>query len=73
MKVFIRRIGKIEYYKSSTEWTPAQGEAHDFGRSLEALACVQKGGLHGCEILLTFGNPDLDLTLSANGDPLSER
>ncbi len=67
MKVYIRRIGKIECYKSSTEWTPVRDEARDFGTSLEALACVQKDGLQGCEILLAFGDPNLDVTLSANG------
>jgi hypothetical protein len=69
MKVYLRRIGRTEYYKNATEWTRAQHEARAFTRTAEALAFAQADCLRDCEVVLSFGDPRYDIALPCLGNP----
>jgi hypothetical protein len=74
MKVFLRKKGTVEYYKTRVEWTRELHEAHDFGTSVRAVFLTN--GMPGCEVVLSFGDPAYDVVLpmdGANGDPPTTR
>ena len=69
MKVFLRKTGTDEYYKTWAEWTLELEEAHNFGTSAQAVAVASSQGIRGCEVVLSFGDPAYDVVLGGMGAP----
>jgi hypothetical protein len=64
MKVLLKNRDTGLFLKGETLWTDQSDEARDFGSCSDALNGVYNTRLTNADIILTFGDPSLDITIS---------
>ena len=64
MKVLVKNRDTGLFLKGETLWTNKAGEARDFGSCSDAINGVHNTGLVNAELVLTFGEPSLDIKIS---------
>jgi hypothetical protein len=64
MKVLLKNRDTGLFLKGETLWTSQPGEARDFRSCSDALNGAYNTGLTNPEIVLSFGDPSLDITIS---------
>ena len=64
MRALIRNRKSGRFYAGEWRWTARRERACDFASTFEALAYAEDHHLRGIEVLLTFGEPEFDLTVS---------
>ena len=63
MKVLVKNGDTGFFLKEETRWTKKDVEAQDFGSSLKAMEQAHAVGLTHAEIVISFGNPSLDINI----------
>ena len=63
MRVLVRNRHTGLFLKGETQWTDEPLEARDFVSCLNAMEQLRRMGLTNAELILSFGDPRLDITL----------
>jgi hypothetical protein len=64
MKVLLKNRDTGLFLKGETLWTNKPVEARDFGSCCDALNGAHNNGVRNAELVLTFGDPSLDIKIS---------
>lgn len=65
MRILLRNRLTRLYFAKEGEWTEVRDLARTFSSSFEALKFVNEHALDDMEVVLTFGQLDLDLCIAA--------
>ena len=64
MRALIRHLKTKLFYAGEARWTAKREKACDFGTTFRALTFAGDNHLRGVEVVMTFGEPEFDLTIS---------
>jgi hypothetical protein len=64
MRALIRHLKSGLFYAGNGRWAAKREKACDFGSTFRALSFAGDKHLRGVEVVMTFGEPKYDLTLS---------
>jgi hypothetical protein len=64
MKALIRDLKTGCFYKGDGAWTGQRGEGCEFESTFHALTFAEDNGFDGVEVVLTFDEPEKDVTVS---------
>ena len=70
MKVLIQNCVTKRYLCTGRKdhWCDDTAKAKDFGNGVVAIDYVIKQNLSECQVVLSFGNPELDIVLQVGGN-----
>ena len=64
MRALIRDLRTGSFYGPDGQWTAAREKGCEFESTFQALTFAGDNHLHGVEVVMTFGAPEYDLTIS---------
>jgi len=64
MRALIRHLKTRLFYAGDERWTAKRENAWDFTNTFRALTFAGDNHLRGVEVVMTFGEPEYDLTIS---------
>jgi hypothetical protein len=71
MKALIRDLKTGCFYKGEGVWTGQRGEGREFESTFQAMAFAEDNGLDGVEVVLTFDEPEKDVTVGMDLQSMS--
>jgi len=63
MRALIRHLKSGLFYAGDGRWAAKREKARDFVTTFQALTFAGNNRLRGVEVVMTFGEPEYDLTL----------
>ena len=63
MRVLIQNCDTLQFFAANNGWIGSPHEATDYKGTLAAARIIRQNELRRAQILLTFGNPELDIVL----------
>jgi hypothetical protein len=66
MRALIRDVKTGMFYGLDGQWTDEREDARDFENSFKAMAFAGEKQLREVEVVMTFGSPEFDVTISVD-------
>jgi hypothetical protein len=66
MRALIRDVKTGMFYGLHGQWTDEREDARDFENSFKAMAFAGEKQLCEAEVVMTFGSPEFDFTISVD-------